>query len=288
MTGTLLAALSGLSIAIGPNLARLAYDDGADVLAVMVLRGLAMVAICAVILLTRGMPLLPGRTVAVLCGLSGVAFALMSYGYFSAVQFIPVGLAVVVYFIHPMIVSVIAHLRGITIMSMRHLVCGVAILAGLAICVGADPIALATNDGILGLILAVTAAIAVSAMILINAQAIPKSDPVTVNALMVAVTTVIFVGFAVMPGSGFSLPAGPGGWSASAGVGISFTVGLLSFFYAVKMIGAVRATMITSLQPVFATLFASRMLDEFLTGWQWLGIVIVVGALVMRDLDKVR
>jgi drug/metabolite transporter (DMT)-like permease len=288
LTGSLLAALSGLAIAIGPNLARLAYDDGADVLAVMILRGLAMVVICAAILRMRGMPLLPGRSVAILCVLSGIAFTLMSYGYFSAVQFIPVGLAVVIYFVHPMLVTVIAHLRGITAMSLRHLVCGVVILGGLAICVGADPIALATGDGIVGLALALIAAIAVSAMILINAQAIPKSDPVTVNALMVAVTTLIFVSLALVPGSGFSLPSGPGGWSASAGVGISFTIGLLSFFYAVKMIGAVRATMITSLQPVFATLFAGVMLEEFLTGWQWLGIVVVVGALVMRDLDKVR
>lgn len=288
MSGVLLAALSGLAIAIGPNLARLAYDDGADVLAVMVLRGIAMVMVCTIILCYRGIPLLPGRTVAVLCGLSGVAFAVMSYGYFSAVRFIPVGLAVVLYFIHPMIVSVISHLRGVTPMNLRHLVCGMAILGGLAICVGADPMILGTGEGILGLTLAVIAAIAVSAMILINAEAIPKSDPVTVNATMVAITTFIFIGVALVPGSGFSLPAGPNGWAASAGVGITFTIGLLSFFYAVKTIGAVRATMITSLQPVFATLFAGMMLDEFLSAWQWLGIVVVVGALVLRDLDKAR
>jgi drug/metabolite transporter (DMT)-like permease len=286
LTGCLLAALSGLAIAIGPNLARIAYADGADVLSVMILRGLAMALICIVILRVRGMPLLPERSVAILCVLSGIAFAAMSYGYFSAVQFIPVGLAVVLYFVHPMIVSIFAHLRGLTVMSLRHLLCGVTVLGGLAICVGADPVALATRDGITGLALAMVAAIAVSAMILINAQAIPKSDPVTVNSLMVAVTTLIFVSVAVLPGSGFSLPAGPEGWSASAGVGITFTIGLLSFFYAVKMIGAVRATMITSLQPVFATLFASMMLDEFLTTWQWLGIIVVVSALVMRDLDK--
>lgn len=277
--GIALAALSAAAIAVGPNLARIAFADGADVLAVTVLRGLVMMLICVAILAARRRLKIPSPRVLALCAASGLSFALMSYGYFGAAKHIPVGLAVTIYFVHPLFVTLVSHVLRLSRATRRHMAVGGVVLVGLGLAVGVEFAGMSP----VGVGLALLAAIAVTAMILLNARAIPDSDPVMVNFLMVSVTTAILAGWAYLPASGFALPASRAGWLACLAVGFTFTFGLLSFFHAVAMIGAVRATMITSLQPVFAIAFAALLLDEMLAPLQLLGVAIVVAGLALRD-----
>ncbi|MEP4353570.1 MAG: DMT family transporter [Lentilitoribacter sp.] len=157
--------------------------------------------------------------------------------------------------------------------------CSIIIFLGLGIAVGIN---IQELDG-QGIMLSLLAAVSVTAMILLNAKALPKSDAITVNLLMVVITTAIFLIYNAGLGNELLFPNTAIGWTAVLGVGLSFSIGLLSFFYAVEIIGPVLATMITSLQPLFAILFASLLLSENLTLLQILGSLLVIGGLVLRD-----
>ncbi|MEP3200051.1 MAG: hypothetical protein ABJO57_19395 [Lentilitoribacter sp.] len=53
-----------------------------------------MIGICVFILALKRRFAVPSLEVTLLCVASGISFAAMSYGYFGAVQSIPVGIAV--------------------------------------------------------------------------------------------------------------------------------------------------------------------------------------------------
>ena len=274
-----LSVLSAASIAIGPSLAKFAYGQGTDLITVMVVRGFVMIGICVLILVLKRRLMVPSLGVMILCLASGISFAGMSYGYFGAVQSIPVGIAVTLYFLHPILLMLVAHVLGVSHVTKRQIFFSIVVLFGLAIAVGIN---IQGIDG-RGILLSLLAAVSVTAMILFNAKALPKSDAITINLLMVAVTTVIFLIWNAGLGNKLSFPSSAIGWTAVLGVGVSFTIGLLSFFYAVEIIGPVLATMITSLQPLFAILFASLLLSENLTLLQISGALLVIGGLVLRD-----
>jgi hypothetical protein len=54
--------------------------------------------------------------------LSGVAYLFMAYGYIGSVAYIPVSLAVLIYFTHPLLLALIAHLRGTERLNGRKIV----------------------------------------------------------------------------------------------------------------------------------------------------------------------
>lgn len=274
-----LSVLSAASIAIGPSLAKFAYGQGTDLITVMVVRGFVMIGVCVFILALKRRLAVPSLEVTLLCIASGITFAAMSYGYFGAVQSIPVGIAVTVYFLHPILVMFVAHFLGLNRVTKRQVFCSIIVFLGLGIAVGINIQGL---DG-QGIMLSLLAAVSVTAMILLNAKALPKSDAIIVNLLMVAITTAIFLIYNAGVGNELLFPRTAIGWTAMLGVGLSFSIGLLSFFYAVEIIGPVLATMITSLQPLFAILFASLLLSENLTLLQIFGALLVIGGLVLRD-----
>ncbi|MBO6920181.1 MAG: DMT family transporter [Rhizobiaceae bacterium] len=274
-----LSILSAASIAIGPSLAKFAYGQGTDLITVMVIRGFVMIGICVLILLLKRRLAAPSSKVIILCVASGISFAAMSYGYFGAVQTIPVGIAVTLYFLHPILVMFAAHFIGLNRVTGRQIFFSIIVFIGLGIAVGID----IQGFDAQGILLSLLAAVAVTAMILLNAKALPKSDAITVNLIMVVTTTVIFLIWNVGLGNELMFPSTTIGWTAVVSVGLSFTIGLLSFFYAVDIIGPVLATMITSLQPLFAILFASLLLSENLTLLQISGALLVITGLALRD-----
>ena len=68
------------------------------------------------------------------------------------------------------------------------------------------------------------------------------------------------------------------------GTGASFCLGLALFFAAVPLIGLVRATLISILEPLFAILIAMALFGERLAALQWVGVVIVLTGLLMLEI----
>lgn len=83
-----------------------------------------------------------------------------------------------------------------------------------------------------------------------------------------------------------ALPQTARGWIGFSGVAIGSTIGTLTFFCAVPILGAVRATMISNIEPLLGIVFAVLILGERISLIQGVGIALVLAAIVAMELKS--
>ena len=77
-----------------------------------------------------------------------------------------------------------------------------------------------------------------------------------------------------------ALPTTSLGWTGFLGVAIAYTIGALTFFVAVPILGAVRAVMVSNIEPVLGVLFAVILIGESI--WPAPGCRDLPGARIIR------
>lgn len=274
LVGVALVLLSSAAVAVAPTAAKLAFEGGSNTLTVVALRGAIGVALTAAVLGASGQGFRLAKRTYALCLGAGFAQALVSYGLIGSVARMPVGLAVLVFSTHAVLLAVVFHWRGSEPLTPRRSVLALAALAALALVLGKSFEELDAT----GVALAALASGAVCVSILLNAQAQREATSTQVNLCTMAVTLVVAAAVTTAADA-WSLPSGWTGWLGVAGAGAGVTVGLLAYFAAFRHIGPVRATMLGNVEPLLSTLFAVAVLGERLGPWQWSGVVLVVVAL---------
>jgi drug/metabolite transporter (DMT)-like permease len=73
------------------------------------------------------------------------------------------------------------------------------------------------------------------------------------------------------------------GWLGVAAAGAGIGVGLLAFFASLRHLSPVRATMLSTVEPLLSVLVAAAVLGERLTPLRWAGVVAVIAALVLFE-----
>jgi drug/metabolite transporter (DMT)-like permease len=81
----------------------------------------------------------------------------------------------------------------------------------------------------------------------------------------------------------WALPVGAGGWLGVLVAGLGVGLGVLAFFAALRHLSLVRASMLCCVEPLLAILLAAAILGEGLQPAQWLGALVVVGALALFE-----
>src|SRR5262245_1796138 len=281
--GVALVVMSTIALSTAPTAAKIAYDAGSNTLTVLALRGLIAIALMAVCLWVFGVSLRAHAAAVAYSALAGTFYAAMLYGYLGSVQYIPVSLAILIYFTHPILIVVLAALRGRERIGWQKILLSLFVFAGLGIAIGPE---LSTLDP-RGIVLALIAAGGVCGMILFNARAQASMSNLLTNFYMTAVTSGIFLAVTTVSGD-WAFPQSAVGWLAVAMTGVGIVVGLLTFFAAFQYIGAVRATMISNVEPLIGITFAIAVLGETLQLQQWIGALLVVGGLVCFEIPATR
>ncbi len=276
--GVGLIVVSTVAIALVPSLAKLAYEGGSNTLSVITGRSIFSVLVTFLLLVVMRQPIAIARR-PLLIGLgAGVGYAVILYGYLGAVNYLPVNQVILIYFIHPLLVGLIAMYLGrerLTLVSGSALV---AALAGLSLAIGfsfdkLDP---------LGVGLAAMAMVATAIVIVANARAVAEAPAMSIGFFMMcSAAAVLAVLFALF--GNLALPTTTLGWAGFAGVAIAATTGTLAFLCGMAYVGATRAAMITNLEPVLGVLFAVAVLGERVTFLQGVGIAIVISAIFAME-----
>ena len=280
LIGVLLVLASAAAIAVAPTAAKLALDAGGNAPTVVASRAVVGAALMDVLIAGSGQAFAVGREARKRCLRAGVFYALASAGFIGSVAFIPVSLAVLIVFAHPLLVAAASHRLGGDRLTPRKLALALAALAGLALALrpeggagGLDPA---------GVGLAALGAVGACGMILLTARAQEHATNLQVNFHMAALAAAAFAAGATAAGA-WSFPSGLAGWLGLFGSGAGLAVGLLAFFAAFRHIGPVRATMISNVEPLLAILFAAAVLGERLGPWQWGGAALAVAALALFE-----
>jgi drug/metabolite transporter (DMT)-like permease len=279
--GIALVSLSAASIAIVPTLAKLAYDGGSNTMTVITVRSLLSVALTFAVMRGFGHALRIGRGPMLISIASGVAYAANLVGFLGAVAYIPVNTVVLICFLHPLLVGLAGGRLG-EAQGLKRTMGGMLVaFAGLALAIGFsfDKLNMA------GVALAGLSMIACAAVIVGSGHAAKQAGSLAVVFYMMlsaAMTLALLFPFA----GTWALPLNTSGWLGLSGVAIGATIGTLAFFGGLTLIGTVRATMLSNLEPVLGILFAMLVLGERIVALQGLGIALVIGAIVALEFRR--
>lgn len=275
------AALYGLV----PNFVRSAYDNGIPPIESILLRTFVIASVFPVIAVIQGEKLvIPKAALPSFIG-QAVATLFVSVAYLASVQFIPVGLAVIIFFLFPVLIMVLAPLVEGRNPGLIRILIAVMAFCGLAIAVGPS----FDKLDIRGIMLA-AAGSAGAALQFFSGRSISRylAPSVFGSLVHIAILPPIFV-IALYAGSG-TLDMLPGGPATSTGLFFAFALAALYVVaYMIQMMSLRFAPASTvapfyNLEPVVATAVAAVILDERMQINQYAGGGLVLAALVASSL----
>ena len=279
LLGTALVILSTISIAIVPSFAKLAYNGGSNTLTVITARSILTVVVTWLVIISLQQTVRIDRKPLLISLGTGVCYAIMLYGFLGAVAFIPINTVILIFFIHPILVGLLAARLGDETMSKKMVVALVVAFAGLGLAVGFSFDSL----NLRGIGLAALAMITCVFVIIGNGRAVQQAGGLVVVFYMMlsaAITlALLFLFFGTI-----ELPTTASGWLGFTGVAIGSTIGTLAFFCAVPMIGTVRSTMISNLEPLLGIVLAVLILGEKISMLQIGGVAMVLASIVALEL----
>jgi probable blue pigment (indigoidine) exporter len=273
--------IAAAGFGIGDAFAKVALAAGADVISLALCRGVVGVAILFCYL-RIGAPPLPAtpRERIIALGL-GVLFAAIVFGLFKAIELITVQVAVLTYFIYPLLTGIAGAIFGVERLTWRGLLAALVAFLGLAVMIGAYPRVLS----IVGLAFAIEAALCRTIFLLVARTALQKLDPRLTTWYSLLSSTAVFAAAAVAT-LNWQVPQTAEGWIAVLIVSVCTAVAVLTLYISTIRIGPFRSALIMNLEPLLAALLSIPLLGEFMTPTQAAGGAIMLGALVAFQLKR--
>lgn len=275
MAGAAFIAASALCFGALPVFARRAYQDGVDPQTLLLLRFAFAAAIAWAMFLSRRASLPRGRALWTLVGMGAIGYAGQSFSYFTALTVASAGLVALLLYTFPALVALLSWLV------LRHPLSRLQLLAlGLALLGSLLTIGRAGDGAPLGIGLGLLAALIYSVYILVGARLPAEVTPTASTALVTTSAAAVYA--LVAAARGVHLPVTAGGWVAIAAVAVIGTVLAIVFFLAgLERLGAVRASVYSTLEPAFTLLLAALLLGEPVTAMRLAGGALILGAVLL-------
>jgi drug/metabolite transporter (DMT)-like permease len=274
------ALIAGILLAFAAVVSRYAYDAGSAAISIVISRTLLIVVFLGLALKIKNIDCTIPRDSIGMIALNGILFAVMSGGYIGAIKFIPVGLATLVFFTFPILVTILSMLLSIERVTVFRLSLTFLGFLGLSIMLGAT----FENIDSRGVWLAFLASLATAANALLVRRYFEGQNPflvtfhISIFSLLTLLAVILVIGKPVFPNA-------LSGWLGLFGVGFFQTFGTPLYLYAITKIGPFKASMATNIQPVVAIIAAWILFNETLAPVQALGGAIVLTAIVVMQIN---
>jgi probable blue pigment (indigoidine) exporter len=213
----------------------------------------------------------------------GLLFSVTMFGLLQAIALLPVSIAILAYFVYPLLTGLAGAATGVDRVGWRALAAAAAAFIGLAMMLGFHLEALAP----IGLACAFIAAIARVVTLLLTRTYLNRADArLTTWYSMVPSTAVYLVAVAVV--RSWTIPATTIGWGAFLGVTVTTTLSTLLIYISTARIGPFRTALLMNLEPLLTTLFSILLLGETLTMAQTAGAALMIASLVTFQVTRAR
>jgi drug/metabolite transporter (DMT)-like permease len=298
--GVVLTVISACAFGSGPLFAKPVYAAGVGWHVLMAWRFaigavLAWVWVLANPRTRAGLRRMPRLAVLGALGL-GVYYTSNSGTYFAGLEQVPASLAALIVYIYPAIVAVISLRFGQPLKGRRAWGALALALVGVALAVGAP--SSATGPPPLGALLLIIASPVIYSVWIILATRLTgedredvgresgsQVDPIAAGALIITATAVTFWVSALA----FQQPVLPAqipqaAWFGIVGIGLVSTFIAVQGFYAgAHRIGAARASLVSTVEPIWTVTLAALLLGESLGPVQLLGGALIIGGVVLSQ-----
>lgn len=270
--GVIAILISTLGFALYPILGKFVFAGGAGLATVLFMRFLIGTIIFWIIILsTEGIPHLTKKNFIALCLLGGLGYAGQAGLYLSAVQRIPASMAVLLLYVYPILVTILALVGKQEKLSLLKVTGLLSSTLGLILVLGL------TIQGInlSGTLFALGAATVYAIYILASNRLLRTVSPLLSSAVITSSACLTY-GMAVIF-QGFSWNLSVSTWFEVIGIALFSTViAILTFFYGLQKVGPTTASILSTLEPVMTVLLALFFLGERLNPIQTFGAVFVV------------
>lgn len=269
---------------------RAAYDDGADLIGVLLPRFvLAALALWLWLWLRRQRTPMPTRAQVPGLALMGAAYVSQSFCYFGALLFIPAGMVALLLYLFPLFVVLLSWLFRLEPLTGRRWLALVVCSVGTVLTLGWHPWQDSPSSTALdlrGVGLGIAAACIYACYILGGSRATRNVDPLASTAVVLtsaAAVLVVVSSARALGGLPPQLVQTALGWGALAAIALVSTVLAIALFVTgLAQLGPTRTALISMLEPVVTVLMAWVFLHEHLGPVQLAGgALVLVGAWVL-------
>ncbi len=260
---------------------KLALTSGADVLSLLSSRSVVGIGLVFVWLrLGEPAPALSvnARWVSLALGLLLTA---NMFGLFKAIELIPVSIAILTYFIYPLLTGILGAMTGIDRLTVTGAATALVALFGLALIIGANPAGLAAA----GILAAAIGALCRAAILLITRAALKGADARLVTWYTLWSSTPVFVMLSILTFS-WHWPHGAAGWVAFLSIGITTTIGIFALYVSAQGIGPFRTALFMNLEPLMTSALGAIVLGERMTPLQVFGGITMIAALCFFQIRR--
>lgn len=280
--GIILVIISALGYAWLPIFAKWAYAEGLKPLDLLTLR---FVIAAPTMWLLTWQETEDSRTLPQLKLLAaGALFALVAMTAFFALSLIPSSLYTLLLYTYPAMVVLLARLMGEPL-SRQAVAALLLTLVGIGLTVPLEEGDLGAINpmGIaLGLINA-----ALYAVYIIFSQRVLHGQRAMGHATRWNITGSLIVLVVIALVQGLSLPTTWQGWASTAGIAIICTVvPIFTFLIGIRRLGASKASILSSIEPLATLLLAVGLLGETLTWQQSVGGALILASVVVLQLKR--
>ena len=211
----------------------------------------------------------------------GVLFAGNVFLLFTAFETVPVPIAILTYFVYPLLTGLAAAATGLEKITWRGALAAIAAFLGLMLMIGAHPTTLA----MVGILRALAAACCRVVMLLVTRAALQGTDALQITWYSIISSSVLFVA-AAFAAQHWQPPATMSGWLALVVLSVAVMTGILGVFASTVRIGPFRTALFMNLEPLLATIGSALFLGELITPLQAFGGAVMIAALVAFQLRR--
>ena len=271
--GVILVLLSSVFFAFVPNSAKIALDDGSSLFFLVFSRyAIGALILFLFIVLIGGNLKIPFRTLPYVI-LSSIFACLLIMLTYHAVDYLDVGLVMLILYCFPIGVAFISYLRGKTEILLIQWLSIIVLMLGLYLM-------LSTGNKTLnryGLFMSFMGLLFFIAFIVTAADLSEQIGATTFNLYLSLIGMVFLTAGFILPlGFEITLPLTNTGSLAIFANGLFYVLSWVLFFKGASIIGATRSSMLACVEPLFAALLAIILLGQLLSVTEWLGFFIVL------------
>jgi len=275
ITGVIYISISAFAYATQTILGKFAFAAGLTPESMLLLRYLFTALLLTPYLLFRGLPFM-NRSPLVL--VQSLLFVLEGLLFFHALQHLPASITIVVFFSHPVLVAILGSmvfkekLHFHFVLGLLLAVGGVILVSGIADGVG--------ELSVPGLILVILAAVSYTIYSLISQKNVRSISPLTITNTL-AIGSLILLLFMFHDLNFLSTLSLQGVSLVLMMTVFNTIIAVVFFLQGIKKLGAAKATLLGTLEPVLAMFLAFSFLGESLSPIQIWGALLVFFSTVL-------
>jgi len=268
--------------------ARIAFDHGVDVATAVSVRSLATALVVSLLVAWQRVPLTHHARHRRFMVLIALLVTVQSVCLYAAVARMPVGLALLVFNSYPIWATLAARIfygqrpQRAALIAMPVILFGLVLALDVARLFGG---AAADASFAAGVAFGLGAAASFGLVLALTQHEVADLDGRVRSAFTMGVVGVIALLFAV-GGSGLHWPDAPAGWWGLVLLSVLYGTAFTAVFTLLPKLGAVSNSPILNVEPVAALLLGWLILGQVVNPLQWLGALIVVGAVMALGLRR--